>query len=191
MSWDASSLGKTLSEIFKKLYGNVVPDLYPKLEMGSRPLKGDEAEVNPESRRPQGTAPGLLRWRKGPGPRDQGRPEVRSESRRRCCQGSAGLPHRSERLRQSGRTHGQETRTTLRWHRLRLGPGHAAADPGRAVPGRVHRGLTGRREVHQLQRPPLLVRRSSTTTRSSRPCSRRSSQSTSRRSPVQSRATKL
>jgi hypothetical protein len=26
-------------------YGNVVPDLYPKLEMGSRPLKGDEAEV--------------------------------------------------------------------------------------------------------------------------------------------------
>jgi hypothetical protein len=34
-----------MSEIYKKLYGNVVPDLYPKLEMGSRPLKGDEAEV--------------------------------------------------------------------------------------------------------------------------------------------------
>lgn len=45
VSWDASSLGKALSEIYKKLYGNVVPDLYPKLEMGSRPLKGDEAEV--------------------------------------------------------------------------------------------------------------------------------------------------
>lgn len=45
ISWDASSLGKALGEIFKKLYGNVVPDLYPKLEMGSRPLKGDEAEV--------------------------------------------------------------------------------------------------------------------------------------------------
>lgn len=44
VSWDASSLGKALSEIFKKLYGSVVPDLYPKLEMGSRPLKGDEAE---------------------------------------------------------------------------------------------------------------------------------------------------
>jgi hypothetical protein len=44
VSWDASSLGKALSEIYKKLYGNVVPDLYPKLEMGSRPLKGDEAE---------------------------------------------------------------------------------------------------------------------------------------------------
>ena len=44
VSWDASSLGKALSEIFKKLYGNVVPDLYPKLEMGSRHLKGDEAE---------------------------------------------------------------------------------------------------------------------------------------------------
>jgi len=45
VSWDASALGKTLSEIYKKLYGKVVPDLYPKLEMGSRPLKGDEAEV--------------------------------------------------------------------------------------------------------------------------------------------------
>jgi hypothetical protein len=45
VSWDASSLGRSLSEIYKKLYGNVVPDLYPKLEMGSRPLKGDEAEV--------------------------------------------------------------------------------------------------------------------------------------------------
>ena len=45
VSWDASSLGKALSDIYKKLYGNVVPDLYPKLEMGSRPLKGDEAEV--------------------------------------------------------------------------------------------------------------------------------------------------
>jgi hypothetical protein len=45
VSWDASSLGKALSEIYKKLYGNVVPDLYPKLEMGSRPLKGDEAEL--------------------------------------------------------------------------------------------------------------------------------------------------
>src|SRR5262249_9390347 len=44
VSWDASSLGKTLNEIYKNLYGNVVPDLYPKLEMGSRPLKGDEAE---------------------------------------------------------------------------------------------------------------------------------------------------
>ena len=41
---DASSLGKSLGEILKKLYGYAVPDLYPKLEMGSRPLKGTEAE---------------------------------------------------------------------------------------------------------------------------------------------------
>jgi len=41
---DASALGKGLSEILKKLFGQVVPDLYPKLQMGSRPLKGDEAE---------------------------------------------------------------------------------------------------------------------------------------------------
>ncbi len=41
---DASALGKVLSEILKKLFGQIVPDLYPKLPMGSRPLKGDEAE---------------------------------------------------------------------------------------------------------------------------------------------------
>jgi len=42
---DASSLGKNLSEITKSLLDLVVPDLYPKLEMGSRSLKGDEADV--------------------------------------------------------------------------------------------------------------------------------------------------
>jgi hypothetical protein len=41
---DASGLGKGLGEILKKLFGQVVPDLYPKLQIGSRPLKGDEAE---------------------------------------------------------------------------------------------------------------------------------------------------
>ena len=44
MQRDASALGKSLGEILKKLFGQVVPDLYPKLQMGSRPLKGDEAE---------------------------------------------------------------------------------------------------------------------------------------------------
>jgi len=42
---DASSLGKNLNEIIRKLLEQVVPDLYPKLEMGSRPLKGDEPDV--------------------------------------------------------------------------------------------------------------------------------------------------
>jgi hypothetical protein len=41
---DASALGKSLGEILRRLFGQVVPDLYPKLQMGSRPLKGDEAE---------------------------------------------------------------------------------------------------------------------------------------------------
>jgi hypothetical protein len=41
---DASALGRGLGEILKKLFGQIVPDLYPKLQMGSRPLKGDEAE---------------------------------------------------------------------------------------------------------------------------------------------------
>jgi hypothetical protein len=42
---DASALGKSLGEILKKLFGQVVPDLYPKLEMGFRPLNKDEAEL--------------------------------------------------------------------------------------------------------------------------------------------------
>jgi hypothetical protein len=42
---DAASLGKTLSEIIRKLLDQVVPDLYPKLEMGSRPLGGDEPDL--------------------------------------------------------------------------------------------------------------------------------------------------
>ena len=41
---DASALGKGLGEILKKLFGQVMPTLYPKLPMGSRSLKGDEAE---------------------------------------------------------------------------------------------------------------------------------------------------
>jgi polyhydroxyalkanoate synthesis regulator phasin len=42
---DASSLGKNLGEIIKKFLEQIVPDLYPKLEMGSRPLQGNEPEV--------------------------------------------------------------------------------------------------------------------------------------------------
>ncbi len=41
---DASDLGKTPADIFKHLFDIVVPDLYPKLEMGARPLKGTEGE---------------------------------------------------------------------------------------------------------------------------------------------------
>lgn len=41
---DAASLGNSLSEILKRMFAYVVPFLYPKLEMGARPLKGDEAE---------------------------------------------------------------------------------------------------------------------------------------------------
>ncbi|MEJ5200407.1 MAG: BREX system P-loop protein BrxC, partial [Anaerolineae bacterium] len=41
---DGASLGRTLSEILKGFFDYAVPDLYPKLEMGARPLKGNEAE---------------------------------------------------------------------------------------------------------------------------------------------------
>ncbi|MBD0371455.1 MAG: BREX system P-loop protein BrxC [Pyrinomonadaceae bacterium] len=44
ISYDASDLGKTAGEIFKKLFDRIFPDLYPKLEMGFRPLKRTEVE---------------------------------------------------------------------------------------------------------------------------------------------------
>ncbi len=44
VSKDGAALGKTHAEILKKLFDYAVPDLYPKLEMGVRDLKGNEAE---------------------------------------------------------------------------------------------------------------------------------------------------
>lgn len=44
VSKDGSSLGKTTPETFRRFFEGCVPQLYPKLEMGSRPLKGNEAE---------------------------------------------------------------------------------------------------------------------------------------------------
>jgi len=41
---DASGLGKSLPEVFHKFLNLIVPDLYPKLEMGIRLLKGNESE---------------------------------------------------------------------------------------------------------------------------------------------------
>jgi len=42
---DASSLGKSLGEIIKKFLVQIVPELYPKLEMGSRPMSKDDPET--------------------------------------------------------------------------------------------------------------------------------------------------
>lgn len=39
-----ADMGNTLNEILKALFDFAVPDLYPKLEMGARPLKGTAAE---------------------------------------------------------------------------------------------------------------------------------------------------
>ncbi|MBI4586093.1 MAG: BREX system P-loop protein BrxC [Planctomycetes bacterium] len=41
---DGSGLGKTLEEIFKNFFDYLVPQLYPKLELGARHLDGNEAE---------------------------------------------------------------------------------------------------------------------------------------------------
>ena len=44
VSRDGSSLGRSTPEIFRRFFEAFVPQLYAKLEMGSRPLKGNEAE---------------------------------------------------------------------------------------------------------------------------------------------------
>jgi hypothetical protein len=44
MSKNADTLGKNLSDILRKFFDFAVPDLYPKLEMGARELRGVEAE---------------------------------------------------------------------------------------------------------------------------------------------------
>lgn len=41
---DGSALGKTFPETFKAFLDQAVPDLYPKIRLGARPLKGNEAE---------------------------------------------------------------------------------------------------------------------------------------------------
>lgn len=41
---DGSALGKELPEVVHGMLDRVIPDLYPKLELGIRPLKGDEPE---------------------------------------------------------------------------------------------------------------------------------------------------
>lgn len=43
-SKDAAELGKSAAEILKKLFDFAFPDLYPKLEMGYRPLKGNPVD---------------------------------------------------------------------------------------------------------------------------------------------------
>lgn len=44
ISKDAAALGKTRTEIVRGLFDAFVPDLYPKLKMGARPVRGNEAD---------------------------------------------------------------------------------------------------------------------------------------------------
>ncbi|MGD2092545.1 MAG: BREX system P-loop protein BrxC, partial [Candidatus Aminicenantes bacterium] len=44
VQYDSSGLGQTLQEVLHRLLDIVIPDIYPKLELGIRHLKGDEAE---------------------------------------------------------------------------------------------------------------------------------------------------
>lgn len=44
VGYDGSALGKRLEEIFKSLFDKAILDLYPKFDMGARPIKGSEVE---------------------------------------------------------------------------------------------------------------------------------------------------
>ncbi|MCL6447596.1 MAG: BREX system P-loop protein BrxC [Armatimonadetes bacterium] len=41
---DASALGQTVAEIYARFRDDVIPALYPKFDLGNRPVRGDEAE---------------------------------------------------------------------------------------------------------------------------------------------------
>ena len=190
VSWDASSLGKTLSEIYKKLYSNVVPDLYPKLEMGSRTLKGDEAEVILKAADLKALPQVFYVGEKGLG-------LVTKEGPKYVPNPAADVAKEVLDFLIAQNDYGnREERTGKKLEQRFGGIGYGwDRDMLRLILAVLFRA--GSIEVSQAGEKftsysdPVLVRRSSTTTRSSRPCSRRSSQSTSRRSPVQSRATKL
>ncbi|MBK9750791.1 MAG: BREX system P-loop protein BrxC [Chloroflexi bacterium] len=44
VGYDGSALGRRLEEIFKSLFDKAILDLYPKFDMGARPIKGSEVE---------------------------------------------------------------------------------------------------------------------------------------------------
>src|SRR5262249_51459493 len=104
---DASSLGKGLGEILKKLYSHAVPDFYPKARARLPPAQGDRGRGLAQGGRPEGPAAAVLRRRAGARPRDEGRSEVRAQSRCPGRQGGTRLPRRRARLRQQGVPHRQ------------------------------------------------------------------------------------
>ena len=177
VSRDAASLGKTLSEILKKLYGHAVPDLYPKLEMGSRPLKGTEAEDFLKAADLKALPPSSTAASRGSGWSSRtGRSSCRTPpptSPRRCSITSwastataTRSPARARRWRRSSAasaTAGTGTCCGSSWR--------CSSGPGRSRSPTAARSSTATKN-------PAAARRWSTTRRSSRPCSRRSSRST-------------
>ena len=152
---DASALGKSLGEILKKLFGHAVPDLYPKLEMGSRPLKGTRPRASsrpPTSRRcrrSSTTASTGSGWSSRTGPKfvpDPAAPVAKEVLD--YLEGEHSYGNKDTRMgkalekRFGGIGYG--------WDR-----GHAAAGPGRPVPGKRDRGHLPGQQVPQLPRPGL------------------------------------
>ena len=182
-------LGKTLGEILKKLYGHVVPDLYPKLEMGSRPLKGDEAEDFLKAADLKALPPVFYAGEKGLG-------LVVKDGPKFVPNPAADVA--KEVLDYLMGEHGygnQESRTGKALEKRFGGIGYGwDRDMLRLIlavlfrPGRS-RSPTGAKSS-TATKTPAAARRLSTTTRSSRPCSRRSNPSTCPRSPVRLRATR-
>ena len=178
---DASSLGKSLGEILKKLYGHAVPDLYPKLEMGSRPLKGTKPRTSskpPISRHSHRSSTAASRgsgWSSRTGRSSCRIPPLTSP--RRCSTTSWAStatatrnPARARRWRRSSAgsaTAGTGTCSGSSWR--------CSSGPGRS------RSPTGARSSTATKTHAAALRWS-TTRRSSRPCSRRSSRSTCPRS---------
>ena len=151
---DASALGKVLGEILKKLFGQVLPDLYPKLQMGSRPLKGDEAEQILKAADLKALPNVFYVGDTGSG----------SSSRMARRTSSTPTPMSPRKCSITSRASTVTATKTAAWARrwrsdsaarLRLGTGHAAVDPGRLVPGWRDRGHVSRQPLPQLPGPSI------------------------------------
>ena len=187
---DASSLGKTLSEILKKLYGHAVPDLYPKLEMGSRPLKGTEAEDFLKAADLKALPPLFYGGEQGLG-------LVTKDGAKFVPNPAADIA--KEVLDYLVGEHGygnKESRTGKALEKKFGGIGYGwDRDMLRLILAVLFRAgsieITQAARSSTTTRTPAAARRWSTTRRSSRRCSRRSSRSTCRRSSGRSRATRI
>ena len=133
--------------------------------MGSRPLKGDEAELILQGGGLESAATGLLRRGERAGAGGPGwRQELVLNPAGGRGQGGARLPRRASTATATKTPAlGKALERRFGGSRLRLGAGYDAAGSRRAVPGRGDRGHLPGQSLPQLPRPAVACAPSRTT----------------------------